>query len=194
MSDLVLPDEDEIRTVRPISQKEIEEVIDLHLNLQKGTLYLLEIAFKIGFKLRCWKNLIPHGKWLKWLEQNAPQISDRNASRYLRLWDNSEWLKPKLKSANVADLDEISTIREAEALIQTKESNKPRGPKRKVGDLPKSSNKPPPEPKLGKEKRVSQPPRDIQAEMSPRILTKHPNSRQNLTSQTVLTARRVIPR
>jgi hypothetical protein len=158
MSDLSLPDEDEIRSARPISQKEIEEVVELHLNLQKGTLYLVEIAFKIGFKLSRWKDLIPHGKWLKWLEQNAPQISDRTASRYLRLWDNSDWLMPKLKSANVADSDEISTIRQAEALIQEKEANKPRGKiKRKVASFPKP-----------KEEQASlQPVRDIQAETVP---------------------------
>jgi hypothetical protein len=126
--------------------------------LQKGSLFLLERAFEIGFRLKCWRDLVPHGKWLKWLEQHVPQISERTISRYIRLWDNNEWLKSKLlNQPPLADLSEIPTIREAEALIQAKESNKPRGPKRKVGSLPKS-----------KEKQASlQPVRNIQTETVP---------------------------
>jgi hypothetical protein len=136
MSELTLSDPEEIRPRRPIQQKEIDQLLKDHWDLQKGSLFLLERAFEIGFRLRCWHDLLPHGQWLKWLEKHIPQISERTITNYLRLWDNNEWLRTKFPNQQkIADLSEIPTVRDALTLIQAKDANKPRGapPKRKVG-------------------------------------------------------------
>jgi hypothetical protein len=130
-SGFIVSDPDEICPARPISKQEIAHVVMMH----KVIFTSLECAFDIGHKLRNWHGLVPSGKWLKWLEQNIPEISERMASTYIRLWDNHEWLRkhPQI-SDGVANSEIPPSIRKAEALIREKDGNKPRGaPKRKVG-------------------------------------------------------------
>ena len=68
---------------------------------------LLDRAFEIGFKLTCWHDLVPHGKWLKWLDPNM-EIPERRARRYVQLWENREWLLGRFpESGPGADLDEL---------------------------------------------------------------------------------------
>jgi hypothetical protein len=60
---IVIPDPEEIRPSRPIPQKEIDEVKRKHVEIAHA---VLSSALEIGFKLRCWHDLIPHGQWMKW--------------------------------------------------------------------------------------------------------------------------------
>lgn len=130
----VVPDPNEIRPYRLIPQKEIDEVIQWHLEMFDLRRMALNRAIKIGFKLRCWHDLIPHGKWLKWLKANLP-IEERMAQRYLQLWDNHEVIErhfgDRFNSDCVSDLDEVVGVREALEFL-TKTSRRAAGQKRKT--------------------------------------------------------------
>ena len=131
---LTIPDPDEIRPRRAIPRAEITEVENWHQELEDlrrvalnrlGRL-ALNRAFDIGFKLRCWHDLIPHGKWLPWLKANVA-IPERTASQYLLLWDHNEEIKAAFKSAdnsNSADLSDLPPIKDALALIADKRAEK----------------------------------------------------------------------
>jgi hypothetical protein len=117
--ELTIPDPDEIRPRRPIPQAEITEVENWHRELHDLRRWALNRAFDIGFKLRCWHDLIPHGKWLPWLKANVA-IPERTASQYLLLWDHNEEIKAAFKSADPANLNELPPIKDALALIANK--------------------------------------------------------------------------
>ena len=118
----IVRDDDNIRPDRPIPQQDIDEVIQLHeelLNLPKSS---LEKAMKIGFKLRCWHDVIPHGKWMKWCELNIPGISSSASRRYIQLWDNQEIIWSEFKLLQRSNSDELPTITWALGLCRKKES------------------------------------------------------------------------
>src|ERR1700693_4430037 len=133
-TEMTIPDPDEIRPRRPIPRTEITEVENWHqelyelrrLALNRLRRLALNRAFDIGFKLRCWHKLIPHGKWLPWLRANVA-IPERTASQYLLLWDHNEEIKAAFKSADnsdSADLSELPPIKDALALIANKRAEK----------------------------------------------------------------------
>jgi Protein of unknown function (DUF3102) len=132
-TELSIPDPDEIRPRRPIPRDEIIEVEKWHqelydlkrLALNRLRRLALNRAFDIGFKLRCWHDLIPHGKWLPWLRANV-QIPERTASQYLLLWDHNEEIKSAFNSES-ADLGELPPIKDALALIANKRAEKRTG-------------------------------------------------------------------
>jgi hypothetical protein len=103
-----------------------QELYDLkRLALNRLRRLALNRAFDIGFKLRCWHDLIPHGKWLPWLRANV-QIPERTASQYLLLWDHNEEIKSAFNSES-ADLGELPPIKDALALIANKRAEKRTG-------------------------------------------------------------------
>jgi hypothetical protein len=87
---------------------------------------MLERAFEIGFRLRCWHDLIPRGRWLEWRQQNIPEIPERTARMYLQLWDNSEWIKARIGNALPIgqNVEELPSIRQALALLPKRQSAK----------------------------------------------------------------------
>jgi len=107
------PDSDEIRPARPIPQSEITRVINLHNQMLDLRRMALNRAIDIGFKLRCWRDLIPHGKWLQWCRANLSTIHERTIRNYIDLWDEHELIRNHFKSESVSDLDEVAGVREA---------------------------------------------------------------------------------
>src|SRR5215469_4298674 len=105
-SELVLPDLDEIRSSQPITPKEIQKVLIWHRELHEPMRMILSRAIRIGGKLRCWHDLIPHGKWLKWCSANLSEINQRTIQYYLQLWENREWLETRPNTKPVSDLPE----------------------------------------------------------------------------------------
>jgi hypothetical protein len=126
-SGIVIPDSDEIRPARPIPQKEIDEVKRKHMAIAHA---VLSSALEIGFKLCCWRDLIPHGRWMDWCRQNIPNISERSVRVYLRLWDHNDLIQAHLKNGSAADLAELPSIREALTWIPSKQSTPARKEKR----------------------------------------------------------------
>jgi hypothetical protein len=116
---LVIADPDDIRPARPIPQRDIDQVVRWHRELARS---MLDRAIEIGCKLRCWHDLIPHGRWLEWIRINIPEISERSVQVYLKLWDNNELIKAHFKSAAAADLIDEPSIREALAIIPSKDT------------------------------------------------------------------------
>jgi hypothetical protein len=122
---LAIPDRCEIHPRRPISLEEINEVLQRHRGLLDLPRMALSIAFDIGFKLRCWRDVIPHGQSLPWIKANIPAISERTVQVYIQLWDHNEVIRAKLLNPQTtADLEVWPTIEGALALIK-----KPCGPK-----------------------------------------------------------------
>jgi hypothetical protein len=122
-TELTIPDPDEIRPRRPIPRGEIVEVENWHRELHDLRRWALNRAFDIGFKLRCWHDLIPHGQWLPWLRANVA-IPERTAYQYLLLWDHNEEIKATFKFADSANLNELPPIKDALALIANKRAEK----------------------------------------------------------------------
>jgi Protein of unknown function (DUF3102) len=116
---LTIRDDEEIRPDRLIPQKDIDEVNVRHRSLAQA---VLTTALEIGFKLRSWRDLMPHGKWLKWCAINLPNISERSIQVYLKLWEHNDLIQAHLKSAAAADLPEpteFPSIRDALSWIKS---------------------------------------------------------------------------
>jgi len=79
-------------------------------------------AQRIGQLLAGFKEIAGRGNWLPWLRQHLPEISERTAEVYLRLWENRDVLD---KFAAAADL----SIRDALGLLT---NGKPRAKRKKA--------------------------------------------------------------
>src|SRR5262245_41412085 len=57
---------------------------------------VLQHAINAGKALNEAKSKVGHGKWLAWLEENCPDISERTAERYMKLAGGQAQLEKKL--------------------------------------------------------------------------------------------------
>jgi len=80
-----------------ITKAEIKAITDAHAEIVKAERGTLEYALKAGALLQKAKDSLEHGQWRPWLSDNCPDISDRIASKYMRL--ASEKNQAKIKSA-----------------------------------------------------------------------------------------------
>jgi hypothetical protein len=101
----------------------VAEIKSEHAEFLSTSRRTLEQAIVLGKKLKKLKKQVGHGKWLSWLPEHIPEISDRSAQDFMRLARHEE--KLFAKSAVAADL----TIAAAVAL--TRKPKKPRDPAKK---------------------------------------------------------------
>lgn len=59
-------------------------------------LHTFEYGVLIGKELSEQKAELPHGHFIKWIEKNIPSISRMTANRYLRVYENQDFLREKL--------------------------------------------------------------------------------------------------
>jgi len=78
---------------------------------------VLQHAITAGAALNEAKAKVGHGKWLAWLKDNCPDISDRTAERYMKLADGKAKLEKKLQDPAKFDIVSNLTINEALRLI-----------------------------------------------------------------------------
>jgi hypothetical protein len=78
---------------------------------------VLQHAITAGAALNEAKSKVGHGKWLAWLKDNCPDISDRTAERYMKLADGKAQLEKKLQDQDKFDIVSNLTINEALRLI-----------------------------------------------------------------------------
>jgi hypothetical protein len=125
LSKLILPEQEEIRSARPIPKAEIQEVVVRHQRLHNPMRLLLTEAYFIGHKLRGWHDLIAHGKWLKWCAANIPEIHERTIQRYLKLAENQKWLESEFQKRRemglVSDLKDLPGIKDSLLMIEDRE-------------------------------------------------------------------------
>jgi hypothetical protein len=137
-STMIIRDPAEIRPTLQIAKREIEEVLNWHRELHQPMRLLLNQAIRIGAKLRGWRDLVPHGRWLEWCQQNIPEIHERMVQNYIRLWDNHEWLATRLNYETVSYLEEQPTIKGALALLaDRRKAERPALVKEKRGFRPR---------------------------------------------------------
>ena len=79
----------------------IQELDGIGMEIEDRLGVALERAWRLGVKLLRAKELLGHGKWMLWVENNLP-ISDRHARRHMELAQSN----PQAKS--VAELSEES--------------------------------------------------------------------------------------
>ena len=88
----------------PSIAQEINTAHELARTAQKRS---LEAARQCGELLTTAKREIGHGRWRSWLREHCPQISERTASRYMRVaarWPDLERHAREYESATVADM------------------------------------------------------------------------------------------
>jgi len=78
---------------------------------------VLQHAITAGAALNEAKAKVGHGKWLAWLKENCPDISDRTAERYMKLAGGKAKLEKKLQDPAKFDIMSDLTINEALRLI-----------------------------------------------------------------------------
>lgn len=74
-------------------------------------------AITAGEALNLAKDRAGNGNWLKWLEDNCPEISDRTAERYMKLANGKTQLEKKLDQS-IFDTMSNLTINEALRLLE----------------------------------------------------------------------------
>lgn len=81
-----------------------KDINEAHATVLASHKKTLTAAMEAGRHLTDAKKLVGHGKWLAWLKENCPQISERTARNYLTLHLNRSQIEG-IKSANVADFN-----------------------------------------------------------------------------------------
>jgi len=109
---------------QPDERRKAEELSQLatkarqaHGIVANSTKVVLQHAITAGNALNEAKSKVGHGKWLAWLEENCPDISDRTAERYMKLADGRPQLEKKLQDPVKFDTMSNLTINEALRLI-----------------------------------------------------------------------------
>lgn len=80
----------------------VEEINQLHSEILGDCETIKEKAIRIGELLTLAKNVLKHGEWLEWIENNCP-FSDQQARNYMRVFDRRD--DPKFKHClNISDI------------------------------------------------------------------------------------------
>src|SRR5262245_23143047 len=107
---------DEKRKAEELSQL-AAKARQAHGIVANSTKVVLQHAITAGNALNEAKSKVGHGKWLAWLEENCPEISDRTAERYMKLAEGQAKLWKKLQDTVKFDTMSNLTINEALRLI-----------------------------------------------------------------------------
>jgi hypothetical protein len=107
---------DEKRKAEELSQL-ATKAKEAHLRVVNAPRVVLQHAITAGHALNEAKNKVGHGKWLAWLKENCPDISDRTAERYMKLAEGQARLDKKLEDKAKFDIVSNLTINEALRLI-----------------------------------------------------------------------------
>ena len=73
-----------------------ERINLLHKSILLMQINTFEYGVMIGKELSEQKAELPHGQFIKWIETNIPSISRMTANRYLRVYENQDFLREKL--------------------------------------------------------------------------------------------------
>jgi hypothetical protein len=73
-----------------------ERINLLHKSILLMQIKSFEYGVMIGKELSEQKAELPHGHFIKWIETNIPSISRMTANRYLRVYENQDFLREKL--------------------------------------------------------------------------------------------------
>jgi hypothetical protein len=73
-----------------------ERINLLHKSILLMQINTFEYGVLIGKELSEQKAELPHGQFIKWIETNIPSISRMTANRYLRVYENQDFLREKL--------------------------------------------------------------------------------------------------
>ena len=107
---------DERRKAEELSQL-ATKAKQAHAIVVNSTRIVLQHAMTAGEALNEAKSKVGHGKWLAWLEENCPDISNRTAERYMKLAGGKAKLEKKLQDKDKFDTMSNLTINEALRLI-----------------------------------------------------------------------------
>src|SRR6516164_7378797 len=107
---------DERRKAEELSQL-ATKAKQAHAIVVNSTRIVLQHAMTAGEALNEAKSKVGHGKWLAWLEENCPDISNRTAERYMKLAEGQAKLWKKLEEKDKFDTMSNLTINEALRLI-----------------------------------------------------------------------------
>jgi hypothetical protein len=77
-------------------ESRVERINLLHKSILSMQLHTFEFGVMIGKELSEQKAELPHGQFIKWIETNIPSISRMTANRYLRVYENQDFLREKL--------------------------------------------------------------------------------------------------
>jgi hypothetical protein len=94
---IIVRDPDDIRPARPINPQEIDQVFAWYRRLPD--LFdddRIRTMCEIGFKLRCWHDLLPTGAWARWREIYLAEIPSTVVARCFKSWDDNEKISKKM--------------------------------------------------------------------------------------------------
>ena len=77
-------------------ESRVERINLLHKSILSMQLHTFEFGVMIGKELSEQKAELQHGQFIKWIETNIPSISRMTANRYLRVYENQDFLREKL--------------------------------------------------------------------------------------------------
>ena len=89
----------EIKTMAEIERNRINEIVNLHSEIEGLLKLSLDKAIRIGELLYEQKANLKHGEYIPWIKTNLP-FTERTGQNYMRLYDNRE----KLKNESVSHL------------------------------------------------------------------------------------------
>lgn len=99
------------------SKDEAASILNLHREIQDGSLTLLHRAKELGDRLVEKKQELGHGNWGPWLAHYLPEISDRHVRNYLSIserWEQLEkWIQAQQKSGEMSLRGALNYLTEA---------------------------------------------------------------------------------
>ncbi|MBE9110831.1 DUF3102 domain-containing protein [Nodosilinea sp. LEGE 07298] len=99
------------------SKDEAASILNIHREIQDGSLTLLHRAKELGDRLAAKKAELGHGNWGPWLAQYLPEISDRHVRNYLSIserWEQLEkWIQTQQESGEMSLRGALNYLTEA---------------------------------------------------------------------------------
>jgi hypothetical protein len=119
-ANIMIAHEDDIRPARPILQKDIDKVNDWCQQLLGNLTPEIELKFRleIGFKLRCWHDLIVANHWNPWCQANL-KISSKEIPQLIEWWDWNEPIRNSIAHGRYTTRQVVNAMRN-NAIIKIK--------------------------------------------------------------------------
>lgn len=84
-----------IEAIQAIENR-VERIELLHKSILSMQIHSFEFGVWIGKELSQQKAELPHGQFIKWIGSNLKSISRMTANRYLRIYENQDFLREQL--------------------------------------------------------------------------------------------------
>lgn len=107
------------------SDKVVRDINRLHSDMYENMKDVLQKAKRIGELLTMQKEILGHGHFKEWIENNLP-FGERQAQKYMKVYNGRETLENLNANSEFAKLDDITkALSNPESFLKTSDKSEP---------------------------------------------------------------------